>query len=969
MRNLVKSIFVLILLVAAFKGEATHLRAGEIVVERVNCQSLTFRITIIVYTDLESPVIFGNGILRFGDGSDPDPDVHDGAGIQIPEIESDPRFDLGANVGRAQFTIEHTYGSPGRYIISYFEHNRNDGIRNVDNSVNTPFFIEAEINIDPFLGCNNSPVLLIPPIDKACPGVAFYHNPGAYDPDGDSLSFELIIPKKDVGTEVDNYRDPTSPEFFNELSYLNEAGTGPPTISINPVTGEVKWDTPGDQFTRQSPAEYNIAFIVREWREINGEWFPLGYVVRDMQIIVEGCENDRPELIVPEDTCIVAGTNLEGIIRGVDVNYDLVSIEAYSQILSQIGNPATYSPEDTPPPLQSTLPPSDTANVVFNWQTDCSHVRDQPYQIVFKITDYPENGPKLVSFKTWNITVIAPSPEWDEAVIDFPRRGVSLNWNAYPCTNARAIQIYRRVDSYAYEPGFCETGMPSFLGYELIDQVAPGDNSYFDNNNGRGLDFGAAYCYRLVASFGTIGGGQSIISQEICLDPIPAEAPVITNVTVDRTSVNEGSVTVSWMPPFDLDTQDFGFDYRYVLQRGNGLFSDIYQIITETKDTTFTDTGFDTESLAYNYRLVLYSDDATVVSPQDPIDTSSTASTVRLEPRPLFEQIDLTWIADVPWSNNSQNDPWHYIYRGLEGEGEENLVLIDSVNVNVTGFSYLDDGSFNDTPLNESQVYCYYVVTQGTYGNDKIFEPLINKSQMVCAQPSDEVAPCVPVITVEGMNCEEFINQASCDFNQFENVLTWEQPVGGECQDDVNHYDIYVAASESEALQYYTTVYENSFVDSELPSFARCYQVVAVDRSGNKSEPTERICFDNCPNYELPNVFTPGNGDGCNDFFSAYSDRQVIGENGETECGVIDRSKCARFVESVVFKVYNRWGKKVYEYQSGGENTIYIDWDGRGSNGRELSSGSYYYHAEVTFDLADSENRIQDMKGWIQLMR
>jgi len=42
---------------------------------------------------------------------------------------------------------------------------------------------------------------------------------------------------------------------------------------------------------------------------------------------------------------------------------------------------------------------------------------------------------------------------------------------------------------------------------------------------------------------------------------------------------------------------------------------------------------------------------------------------------------------------------------------------------------------------------------------------------------------------------------------------------------------------------------------------------------------------------------------------------------------------CARFVQGVTFTVYNRWGKEVYSYQSGGENNIYIDWKGKDNAG------------------------------------
>jgi hypothetical protein len=132
---------------------------------------------------------------------------------------------------------------------------------------------------------------------------------------------------------------------------------------------------------------------------------------------------------------------------------------------------------------------------------------------------------------------------------------------------------------------------------------------------------------------------------------------------------------------------------------------------------------------------------------------------------------------------------------------------------------------------------------------------------------------------------------------------------------------------------------------------------------------SEAVCNDNCPYYELPNVFTP-NGDECNNVFSAYSDRNT-GGGEESQCPVKDYfpKKCARFVQKVVFRVYNRWGKEVYTYTSGSERTIYIDWDGRGSDGRELASGVYYYVAEVTFDSVDPQKRNKDIKGWVHLLR
>ena len=99
----------------------------------------------------------------------------------------------------------------------------------------------------------------------------------------------------------------------------------------------------------------------------------------------------------------------------------------------------------------------------------------------------------------------------------------------------------------------------------------------------------------------------------------------------------------------------------------------------------------------------------------------------------------MTWNAIVPWSNISQKHPRHLIYRdNIDPNDSKKLVLLDSVNVSQRGFLYLDEG------LVDTQEYCYYVTTRGTYGNDKIMEPLVNDSQIACAQPNDTISPCPP---------------------------------------------------------------------------------------------------------------------------------------------------------------------------------------------------------------------------------
>ena len=950
------------------EAQATHLRAGEITVEKIDgCGSLTVRITITEFTDTGSDINFGDGFLFFGDGTDP---------VVLPTIEEETRPDLGPEVGIASFTIDYTYSSPGVYKIGYLEPNRNDDIVNVGNSVNTTFYVETQIILSPFIGCNNSPVLLIPPIDRACPGVAFFHNPGAFDPDGDSIAFELVVPKKEQDTDVDNWVNPA------ELSESNEDETGPATFSINPTTGDLIWDAPS------ITGEYTIAFIVKEYRKIDGEYVQLGYVTRDMQIIVEDCDNERPELEIPDDICVVAGTLIDADIFGFDPDNDNVKIEVFSEIRNREGVVITPDPA-------AFLPSSpDPAVLNFQWQTECTDVREATYQVVFKVSDDPPavggaKQPSLVSFATWNITVIGPPPELTE--VTQPSAGsLQLSWEPYRdiCADnlgreiAVEYEIWRRIDSNPYEPDSCETGMRESAGYSLVGTTAISNGSFTDNT----LVAAAKYCYRIVAVFPPVAGSpRSIVSNEVCFEFVPADKPIITHVSVDRTDVSDGEIIVGWREPFpeDLDPGVFPHPYVYTVERSNdggGSFTDVGSLTINSPTTDslgLRDTGLNTRDLVYTYRIRL----EIPGSPggiDDPL-FSEPASSVRLEPTPLFQQIQVNWNAEVPWSNVIFSPPGseHLIYRGFEGDTEDELSLIARVDVNDNGFVYLDAG-----PLDNSTIYCYRVLTKGTYGNPNIDEPLFNYSQIAFTQPSDTIPPCAPTLVIDKPSCEEFLSTASCNFNNFSNDLNWTTDFIPPCQNDIRLYEIYYKPDlESEYALVGTStttsfVHEFDAAGNRLTSFKGCYQIRAIDRSNNVSEFSNEVCVDNCPNYVLPNIFTP-NDDGCNDFFSAFSDRGGTDESGFGRCGEVDASQCARFVEKVEITIFNRWGIAVYDYtgfadselSAEEDNGIFIDWDGRNNDGEELASGVYYYQAEVTFDVVDPSQRKQTLKGWIQLLR
>ena len=113
----------------------------------------------------------------------------------------------------------------------------------------------------------------------------------------------------------------------------------------------------------------------------------------------------------------------------------------------------------------------------------------------------------------------------------------------------------------------------------------------------------------------------------------------------------------------------------------------------------------------------------------------------------------------------------------------------------------------------------------------------------------------------------------------------------------------------------------NTYTDTRATlrySLAGCYYVTAVDSFDNESVSSNEVCLDNCPRYELPNIFTP-DGNGINDVWEAMADY--------------------RFVESIDLHLFNRWGQEVYhttkpEFQWAGKDE---------TSGRRLTDGVYYY--------------------------
>jgi gliding motility-associated-like protein len=889
-----KKILLLTFLTAiTLTGFATHNRAGEITYKHLS--GYTYKIIVTTYTKESSHQADKCSLtIHFGDSDTAIFNRINGkigtlCGMTIPEGET-----VGIDIKKNIYEGIHTYPGPNTYVITMEDPNRNANICNFSGSASDQlsFFLRTVLQINPFMPPNSSPTLLNPPIDNGCVGECFEHNPGAFDAEGDSLYYKFV-PCYANGQPIAVFQLP------DNLT----------PNSINHFNGDIIWCAP------VTTCQYNIAILIEEWRLLAGKRYFVGSVLRDMQIDIGPCQNHAPVIKPVNDTCIEANMPLKFTVYAEDPDKDLLSLTA-------TGGPFLLNPK-------ATFTTKDSIQKVkgyFSWTPDCSQVQLLPYQVTFKVTDNKLKDP-LVNFESVYIRVVAPAVT---GLIATPNgTNMDLKWNEAFChdtsgvTRLKNYDIYRKnsCDPWVHAP--CETGVPAYTGYTLIGSTSYKVKNFTDTNNGLGLIHGVNYSYIVVAHY--IDGSESYASVNACAHLV-RDVPIITNVSVLNTDVANGKIWIHWAKPLgippNLDTINNPPPYKFVLQQSTGfagatfteLKSYTYSSYSQLTDTGFVSTGLNTQDSAYSYRVDFYSDSKLKGS-------THVASSVFLKTTSSDNTLTLNWQMDVPWTN------YLYYISKETPTGSGVYKLIDST----TNTTYADKGLVNNV------LYCYKVTSVGAYADTSLIKPLYNHSQIKCDKPGDHTPPCQPTLTFN----------TKCDVES--NVLTWINP-NTFCSDDAVSYNIYYSPTSDQPLKLIGTITDINqtsfpYVDDfyGVKSIAGCFVVTAVDSFNNESPIVNVSCVDNCPYYDLPNVFTP-NGDNQNDLFTPLPNY--------------------RFVKDIEIKIYDRWGLLMFETKD-----INILWNGTNAiNKLPCPSGTYYYICTVNeIKLAGIVPRV--LRGFIQLMK
>lgn len=897
---LLKKYFFFVILLFLFHNNkifATHIRAGEIIA--VSKGILNYEVTFILYRNT-SGVDQRNATINFGDGSAPQ--VID-ITSRVITVQGASQSVINSKTEKLIFTTRHTFPGPGTYTISVREENRNGGIINMTNSNNIAFYVETQITIDPLLGGNSSPQFLVDPIDEGAMRRVFTHAPGAYDPDGDSLSFKLTTPKSDKDVLAFEYKDP------NQIEGSTSINGGPATFAINPVTGLITWDSPAPR-----AGLYNIAFIIEEWR--NG--VKIGYTTRDMQVEISQNDNNPPNLFIPKDTCILAGRSLKDTIKATDDFNSTVLVSGFSGVFNLSNSPATFKKVN----LTDIVPVTYT----FNWNTNCSHIRQQPYLVTFKATDNPTDlASSLVTEKVWQIRVIPPPLELKP--LASKDKSLNLNWKKYFCTNIDSIVILRRTcgnDTIIQDS--CTTGNRWPNGFTKIKTVSPSDTSYTDFD----VEYGKNYCYAIYAEFPEPQKGFSRLSNIECKS-LDIEVPLILNVSVTKTDTLNGEILLRWKKPQNLN---FTNTYKIIISRADSIekkivlnkfltnaINDTSQILLS--DTTLIDAKVNVFK-KYNYQIAFLKN-------ADTIYKSTINNNILLKGLGRYKLIQLQWPVATSWSNYKS-----YIYFNNASIAGERFTILDSTtNVNAYNFSIAEN--------NPLKPHRFYIQTVGKYGCSELLsgtqlsDSLFNLSQEILIFTVDSIAdtlqPCPPRLFAKGLvSCVDALNG-----NSTEKTLYWSPNLSFGCDIDILKYEVYENEQDQNTL--IASVGDTFLLETSEIRFSKCYCVKAINKRNQKSAFSNKVCFlDLCEYYELPNIFTP-NGDGINDEFKPIPFPSSIFEFN--------------------IKIYNRWGTKVHE-----TNNFNVNW-----TAQNQEDGLYYYIATLRFGNNEVQGSQKTIKGWVQVVR
>ncbi len=252
-----KVTFLVLFSLFVLRASATHNMASDISYTHVSGN--TYKITVRTFTNTDPSLTQADRceiVVYFGDNDSAMAPRINGSTNQC--ITADGEM-IGNFIKKNIYETTHTFPGNGNYTVSIEDPNRVAGVCNIPNSVDVSFYLSAEIIINGFAVNNSSPQYTGIPMVTDTVGIVSYYTPELTESNGDSLSFELVVPMSS-GMPVPGYSFPAYSTDF----------------SMNPLTGLVTWNTP------TMICNYVYAIKITEWKTIAGVTYNIGSTMQEI---------------------------------------------------------------------------------------------------------------------------------------------------------------------------------------------------------------------------------------------------------------------------------------------------------------------------------------------------------------------------------------------------------------------------------------------------------------------------------------------------------------------------------------------------------------------------------------------------------------------------------------------------------------------------------------------------------------
>lgn len=267
----------------------------------------------------------------------------------------------------------------GDFVFSFTTCCRNSSITNLQSPGTLSQYLEAELDNTSGNCANNSVVFTEIPTPFICVSQTSNINFGAYDPDGDSLSFSLVsaLQSPPPGGNI---------TYVTGLSASNPM-TSTPGVSIDSITGQITINPTTLQFAV-------VTVKVEEWRA----GVMVGSVMRDVQIVTQGCNNSAPTTSSATPQNVTGGTlngNTIEVCPGDTITWDIVGVDPDTDNVLMTSNISTILPG-------ATFTPSGIGPVVngsFSWPAVGLSTGTYVYVVNLQDDACPIVGSNAYSFK------------------------------------------------------------------------------------------------------------------------------------------------------------------------------------------------------------------------------------------------------------------------------------------------------------------------------------------------------------------------------------------------------------------------------------------------------------------------------------------------------------------------------------------------------------------------------------------